>query len=212
MVNFADLQIWGSWQRVGSKGNGKEPFHFHWAAWTWTEGSCKFYWQLSHKIHGRWQQNYLFHIIESSSRRLSPTLRRMIVSELKTSIESTRISKCCKRIWGTQKKRSLIQSRKLSQVYLRTQSNVVNLWGIIARRISSTSTTTLSTSRSTWTSSPSNIIISTKDSSTPHPKHQQQWNHQCKGHSARDEWKDEQEDFGLREKPWDVQVLVCSYF
>ena len=121
MVNFADLQIWRSWQRVGSKGNREETFHFHWAAWKWTEGSCKFYWQLSHKIHGRWQQNYLFHIIESSSRRLSPTLKRMISSELMTSIELTRISTCCKRIWGTQKKRSFIQSRKLSQVYLRTQ-------------------------------------------------------------------------------------------
>ena len=212
MVNFADLQIWGSWLGVLSKGNGEEPFHFHWTAWTWTEGSYKLYRQLSHKILGLWQENYLFHIIEPSSRRWSTTLRRMIVSELKTSIKLTRISKCCKRIWGTQKKRSFIQSRKLSQVYLRTQANVVNLWGIIARRISSTSTTTLSTSSSTWTSSPSNIIISTKDSSTPHPKHQQQWNHQCKGRSARDKWKDEQEDFGLREKPRDVQVLNCSYF
>ena len=121
MVNFADLQIWGSWLGVLSKGNGEEPFHFHWTAWTWTEGSYKLYRQLSHKILGLWQENYLFHIIEPSSRRLSPTLKRMIASELMMSIELTRISKCCKRIWGTWKKRSLIQSRKLSQVCLRTQ-------------------------------------------------------------------------------------------
>ena len=35
----------------------------------------------------------------------------------------------------------------------------------------------------------------------PHQKHQQQWHHQCEGRSARDKWKGEQEDFGLREKP-----------